>query len=745
LSYKSLKHDFTGELNGPQLEAVRTLEGPVLIIAGAGSGKTRVITYRIAAMLDSGIPQHAILALTFTNKAAREMESRVKELTGKKLQSLTVSTFHAFGVKILREEIEALGYRKNFSIYDETDRAELIRETLRECRMDSSGTNINTLGQLFSNIKTSRFDWRSAPGIAGTVSGFKEASAYERVYNEYQRSLKIFNALDFDDLLILPITLFEDRPEILDKYRSRYKYIMVDEFQDTSLIQYRLMRLLALGPEISPQKNSPQANLPQANPPRANVCIVGDDDQSIYSWRGANYENLLFFERDFPGAKEIKLEQNYRSTTTILEAANGVISHNTNRKEKTLWSGNTGGKNVELRYPENENAEGDFIAGKIREHIIREGRKYDDFGVLLRTNSLTRAIEEAFLESNIPYKVSGGMSFFQRKEIKDILSYLRIIANNNDDVNLLRIINTPRRGIGKTTIQTISELARRNNTFLWDAMEKLCRSQAGLSAEALPPKIRVEIEAFMNMIDSFRERIFSSPGKLAEQVRALVDHINYWSYLIVEFNKNEKIARWRFSNIEYFIQAIENWEKDPDNFDTGLYAWLQRVSLITSSDDREDEKGKVNLMTIHAAKGLEFPVVFIAAAEEGIMPHTRSLEDAAIGGAASNSATNSDKKSKSKAAGSNTESVDTSESAILGPLEEERRLFYVAITRAREKLYITSCQCRRRLQDVIECAPSPFLAEIPPHLIEILDDSKPVSDAAEAEAFFARIKDSFTA
>jgi DNA helicase-2/ATP-dependent DNA helicase PcrA len=314
------------------------------------------------------------------------------------------------------------------------------------------------------------------------------------------------------------------------------------------------------------------------------------------------------------------------------------------------------------------------------------------------------------------------MSFFQRKEIKDILSYLRVIANFNDDVNLLRIINTPRRGIGKGTIQTVSDLARRNKTFFWDAMDRLFRFPSTGNfltdnASSLPPKIRAEVEIFMNLIESSRERIFGSAGKgkLAEQVRNLVDHINYWPYLMAEFSKNEKIARWRFSNIEYFIQAIENWEKDPDNFDTGLYAWLHRVSLITSSDDKEDEKGKVNLMTIHAAKGLEFPVVFIAGAEEGIIPHTRSLEDAGTDEPA----------------------------ALLGPMEEERRLFYVAITRAREKLYITSCKQRRRLQDVIESAPSPFLTEIPLHLITTTDVSKPVNDPVEADAFFARIKERF--
>ncbi|MDR3139421.1 MAG: UvrD-helicase domain-containing protein, partial [Treponema sp.] len=386
------KINLEAELNPPQVRAVTTLEGPVLIIAGAGSGKTRVITYRIAHMLEQGIPQSAILALTFTNKAAREMEARVKELTGKKLQNLTVSTFHAFGVRILREEIERLGYRRNFSIYDETDRNQLIKESLRECRISAEGVDLYALGQLFSNIKIGRIRW-----------GEGADPAYEGVYQEYQSCLKIFNALDFDDLLVIPIELFEKHPEALEKYRRRYRYLMVDEFQDTSLTQYRLLRLLA----------------------DRNVCVVGDDDQSIYSWRGANYENILLFERDFPGTEEIKLEQNYRSTTTILEAANGVISNNTNRKGKKLWSGNAGGKPIEILYPKNEGEEADFIAAEIHRIMFRERLNYDDFGVLLRTNSLSASIEEAFLAGDIPYRLSGGTSFFQRKEIKDILSYLR--------------------------------------------------------------------------------------------------------------------------------------------------------------------------------------------------------------------------------------------------------------------------------------------------------------------------------
>jgi len=697
------------ELNGPQLKAASSLDGAILIIAGAGSGKTRVITYRIARMLEKGIPQSAILALTFTNKAAREMESRVKELTGRKLQSLTVSTFHAFGVKILREEIEVLGYRKNFSIYDSTDKMELIKESLRECKLYGEKTDLKSMEQLFSNIKIGSLTWGRADG-----TGRYADKLWEPAYHEYQRSLKVYNALDFDDLLTVPISLFTEHPEILEKYRRRYRYILVDEFQDTSLIQYKLLRLLA----------NPDGG-------KANVCVVGDDDQSIYSWRGANYENLLLFEKDFPNALEIKLEQNYRSTSTILEAANGLISHNTNRKEKNLWSGNSGGKPIELSYPENESTEAAFIAGMIKKLRFAEQRNYDSFGVLVRTNNQFDVIEEAFLAENIPCKVSGGTSFFERKEIRDILSYLRIIANPDDDVNLLRIINTPRRGIGKASIQNASELAKKNRSSIYDALSRInyAKQRGGeqgqetlFQMEPAPRTAQRErdernsrhgMEDFLELIQNLRDEFFAK-GPLSKKVRGLVDKIDYWSYLVTEYSKDEKKARWKFSNIEYLIKMIEDWERDPDNLDPGLYAYLNRISLITRSDgDEEGARGKVNLMTIHAAKGLEFPVVFIAGTEEGIIPHERSMEDEAEG-------------QEGKA------------------LEEERRLFYVAITRARDKLYITSCQKRKRQQAYNERSPSPFLTEIPPHLIEHREMETSEEDPSESsEMFFARMKERF--
>ena len=703
------------KLNAPQHKAVTSLDGAILIIAGAGSGKTRVITYRIARMLEKGIPQSAILALTFTNKAAREMGNRVKELTGKKLQSLTVSTFHAFGVKMLRDEIEALGYRKNFSIYDSTDRIELIKESLRDCKLYGEKTDLKSLEQLFSNIKIGRLQWGRTDG-----SGRYADPIWEPVYNEYQRSLKVYNALDFDDLLTVPIQLFQEHPEILEKYRRRYRYILVDEFQDTSLIQYRLLRLLA----------NPEGG-------KANVCVVGDDDQSIYSWRGANYENLLLFEKDFPGALEIKLEQNYRSTSTILEAANGVISHNENRKEKTLWSGNGEGRSIELSHPKDESAEAAFIAGKIKKLRFAEQRNYGDFGVLVRTNNQFDIIEEAFLAQDIPCQVSGGMSFFERKEVRDILSYLRTIANPDDDVNLLRIINTPRRGIGKAAIQAAAELAKKNRSSIHDALTRInFAKQHGIEhgqetlfqMEAAPrnpaqrereeKNSRGGVEDFLELIHGLREEFFTK-GELSKKVRTLVEKLDYWGYLVTEYSKDEKIARWKFSNIGYLIGMIETWERDVDNFDRGLFAYLNRVSLITRSDgDDEGGRGKVNLMTIHAAKGLEFPVVFIAGAEDGIIPHERSMEDDPEG----------------------------NESQNAKPIEEERRLFYVAITRARDKLYITSCQKRtnRRKQDCAERAPSPFLTEIPPHLIEQREEEVTEEDPAlGAETFFARMRERF--
>lgn len=652
-----LEDTLKDQLNPEQYRAVTTINGPILIIAGAGSGKTRVITYRIANMLEKGIPQSQILALTFTNKAAKEMEDRIKSLTGRKLQNLTVSTFHAFGVRILRQDIDKLGYRPNFSIYDETDRKSLIKETGRELQFTADAMDLFKIGALFSDVKTGRKGWQS------------DNDMYRQLYEGYQEGLKLYNSVDFDDLITLPIKLFKEHPEVLEQYKNRYKYIMVDEFQDTSHQQYELMRLLA----------------------DKNVAVVGDDDQSIYSWRGADYQNIVNFEKDFPDVQEIRLEQNYRSTGTILAAANGVIKHNTNRKDKELWSGNGNGKPIEIYMPENEAAEADFIAETIQGICAEEKRNYDDFGVLMRANTQSRAIEEAFLESNIPYTMSGGTSFFERKEIKDIISYLRVISNHDDDINLLRIINTPRRGLGRTTIEAVNKVSDIMGFSLWEGIKAIIES----SAEECPvsEKTRADLGAFISLIESYKTML-SGKG-LSKKVRALVDEIAYFDYLISENPKSEKAARFKYMNIESLIKSMEQWENNPEHEDTSLFAYLNRITLLSRDDldDGEQDKGKVNLMTVHASKGLEFPVVFIAGAEEGLMPHARAVEE---GG----------------------------EQAI----EEERRLFYVAVTRARDRLFISSCLKRRKMTATVECAPSRFLEEIPESLVEYHEPSKEVSD-----------------
>lgn len=638
LNLETLKN----ELNPQQYKAVTTTEGAILIIAGAGSGKTRVITFRIAHMLDKGIPQSQILALTFTNKAAKEMADRIKSLTQKKLQNLTVSTFHAFGVKVLRADIDKLGYRENFSIYDETDRVALIKECGRELKFSPEAMDIYMIGNLISNIKTGRKNWDTSNDM------------YRPLYESYQEGLKLFNAVDFDDLIVLPIKLFKEHPDVLERYRDRYKYIMVDEFQDTSHQQYEFMHLLA----------------------DKNVAVVGDDDQSIYSWRGADYQNIINFEHDFD-VTEIRLEQNYRSTGTILEAANGVISHNTNRKDKKLWSGNGAGKPIEIFMPENENDEADFIAESILGIAHEENRKYDDFGVLMRSNSQGRFIEEAFLQNNIPYTMSGGTSFFERKEIKDVISYLRVIANHDDEINLIRIINCPRRGIGRAAIQLLNDEASLQGCSMWNAMISLIKRQDSPASEIL----KEDLSEFMNIIENHRQKLLTGHG-LSQKVRQLIEDINYKDYLLTEYSRNEKAVRFKMKNIESLLNSIEVWENDPDNDNPNIFNYLNRITLMSRDKDDENDKGKVNLMTIHASKGLEFPVVFIAGAEEGLIPHARSVEE------------------------------------NKGDVEEERRLFYVAITRARDKLIISSCRKRRHMQMVTESEPSRFLDEIPVNLVE---------------------------
>lgn len=658
------------DLNPEQIRAVETTDGPLLIIAGAGSGKTRVITYRIAHILDSGVPQSAILALTFTNKAAREMRERVKELTGRPLRNLTVSTFHAFGVKVLRTHITRLGYRENFSIYDAADQLSLLKETARELKLTIDPGELKWLLAEFSRIRTGRAGWD------------EELSGYRDLYTEYREHMKAYNAVDFDDLILLPVELMERFTDIREGYQEQYRYLLVDEFQDTSGDQYRFMKLLA-------EKHR-------------NVCVVGDDDQSIYSWRGANFGNLLDFETDFPERAEIKLERNYRSTDTILAAANRLIANNTDRKHKELWTGLRGGNPIELSFPADEREEASFIAEKIKSLAQRDRVRYEDIGVLVRTNSLARHIEEAFLSENIPYQVSGGQSFFSRKEVRDVISYLRVMANHDDDVSLRRIINTPRRGIGKKKLETLNTIAAERGLSMYSAIREITAAETGrVSASA-----REDLAAFAELIESYRDA-FLATSQMAEVLASLITEIGYWGHLVQEYQQNERAATAKFRNVQFLTEFIRDYENDPDVLDPSLFDYLNRISLqVKDNLDNEENGGRVGLMTIHAAKGLERQVVFLAGVEDDIIPHARALEE--------------------------------SERNI----EEERRLFYVAITRAKERLFMTSCLTRAVMRERIECRPSPFLEEIPEDLITQSEPEEVVGDE-EAADYFAAMKEKF--
>ena len=664
----------TESLNPEQLHAVKSIEGPLLILAGAGSGKTRVITYRIAYMLNQGIPQSTILAVTFSNKAAQEMASRVRGLCAQKLQDLTLATFHAFGARVLREHGHHLDYRRNFSIYDETDKQALIKESARDLgllRNNRDGFDPYRVASLFSRIKSKTAEWGD------------ETAHLRPLFDEYQSRLQLFNAVDFDDLIRLPIRLLEQSLEVRTALQQRFRYFMVDEFQDTSQQQYHLIKLLARASE--------------------NLCVVGDDDQSIYSWRGAHFENILQFERDFPAFREVKLEQNYRSTRNILLTANRVIHNNRNRKGKNLWSGSADGESVILNFPENEQREGEFIAETIRSLALKQRISLNQFGVLVRTNGLTRAIEEAFVRQNLLYQVSGGMSFFQRKEVKDILAYLKVMANPDDDMNLLRIINTPRRGIGKKTVEAIVAAARSRECSLYSSLNALHTSaDSGAEIASLPEKAPAVLGEFSELIESFRSRFLKS-RQLASTLGALVEELDYWSYLVQEHSRPE-VARWKYGNVEGLMDSISTYEEDPDNLDPNLYDYLNRITLV-SRDNLEDLSGqeRVNLMTIHAAKGLEFHTVFIAGLEKGLIPHARSLEEGEHN------------------------------------VEEERRLFYVAITRAKQRLYLSSCKTRRRRGNLEEAEPSPFLDELPADLLEYHREDEELS-SEDASRLFTEMK-----
>lgn len=634
-----MKTELSSVLNPEQAAAARRIDGPLLIIAGAGSGKTRMITYRIAHMLEEGIDEKNILALTFTNKAAKEMSDRIRSLLGKPLKDLTATTFHSFGLGLLKQYIQHLGYHNDFTLYDTNDNEALIKNCIVSCGYQIPDYNIHSLLSLFSDLKTGRAKMENEEG------------AIAEIYREWLLTEKAYNVVDFDDLILLPIKLFEKKPWILEKVQERYRYIMVDEFQDTSLLQYKLVSMIAAK--------------------YRNIAVVGDDDQSIYSWRGANYENIVNFEHDFPERMEFKLERNYRSTGNILTAANALIVHNHERKKKKLWTDEESGSAISIMHHRTSEAEAYWIASEIKGSMRIRDLQYGDIGVLVRTNSLISELENVFTEMNIPVRISGGKSFFDRREIRDMLCYLKVLQNKHDDVSLLRIINTPRRGIGRITIEKLRKYADEKVIPLYQAMEEMSGENTELSEKA-----KGNLKSFISMLRSWSASSSSSPDAL---IRKIVYDTGYQNMLNEEFPDSPKSVDFRMQGISILENRVKRYlELNPDS---ALKDYLNAVSII--GDEKEDDGKKVNLMTMHASKGLEFRIVFLAGIEDDIIPSARALEE-------------------------NQANID-----------EERRLFYVAITRAKERLYINYADTRiSRDGEEKLVLPSRFLEEIPKELFK---------------------------
>ncbi len=638
-------------LNDMQKKAVLKTEGPLLLLAGAGSGKTRVLTHRIAYLIEKGIRPFNILAITFTNKAAKEMKERVEAITpfGK---DVWVSTFHSTCVRILRRDIERIGYTSQFTIYDAEDSEKIIKEICKEYKINDEilppKAIINEISRQKDNLITAN---TYAQNIQNENDIRKKTIA--EVYIAYENRLKQNNALDFDDLIFKTVQLFANNLDILEKYQERFQYIMVDEYQDTSTCQYTLIKLLA-----NKYKN---------------ICVVGDDDQSIYGWRGADIRNILNFEEDFENADVIKLEQNYRSTKIILNAANEVIKNNFGRKDKKLWTENTEGELINYNKCDSDRKEAFFIINTILEKC-KENRKYKDFAILYRTNNLSRIFEEQLVQKAIPYKIYGGINFYSRREIKDIFAYLKILENPNDDISFKRIINTPKRGIGDTTILKISEFANQNNISFFEALKQL--ENIEISSRIINSLNKflelildiMEIDKNKNMIDLLEE-VIEKTGYIEELKKEATEEA---------FGRIENISELlnRASEFEENIKKQQNNEEETKQ--TNLSKFLEEVSLVADIDSMEEQDNVVTLMTLHSSKGLEFPVVFIVGFEEGIFPTYRAIT-----------------------------------SPVPSDLEEERRLLYVGITRAKEELFISNSKTRLQHGRIVSNSPSSFLKEIP--------------------------------
>ncbi len=643
--------DLKVHLNPQQLEAAEAIEGPILILAGAGSGKTRVITYRIVHLIENlGVRPEAILAVTFTNKAADQMKARVRDqLQMSRSADPWISTFHSFCVRLLRREIEALGYVREFTIYDSSDQLQVVRSTMKDLSVDDK---IVTARLVQSRISAAK-NQRTTPERMAEEAWQPDWEHTAQVYAEYEKRLRKAHALDFDDLLGKTVELFEKFPSVAEQYSKRFRYVMIDEYQDTNRTQYKLIRYLSHQ--------------------HSNICVVGDEDQSIYSWRGADIQNILSFEKDYPNTQIFRLEQNYRSTKTILSAAGAVVANNEDRKGKELWTENPSGEQIqffEARDPDQE-------AAHVAERIIGRRRSHPErhIAVLYRTNFLSRVLEEMFRRFDIPYRVVGGLSFYERAEIKDLLSYLACVLNPNDSVPLLRIINTPTRGIGRTTIEALLDLASQREVSLWEAIG------IAIGGDGLALRSRRALGAFHAMMTDFLDSLDQISG-----IDLLQSVIAKSHYMEVLQNEGTEEALTRIDNIRELLTAAEESAVRGES----LRDFLDNAALVSDQDDY-DEGAPVTLMTLHTAKGLEFSVVFIVGMEDGLFPHSRSLTERTA-------------------------------------LEEERRLFYVGMTRAEERLYLSAARYRRTFgtMDPMISEISRFLAEIPAELVSGLAVAPPV-------------------
>lgn len=669
-------------LNPQQKEAVEHFKGPLLILAGAGSGKTRVLTHRIAYLIDHyDVNPYHILALTFTNKAAGEMRERVDQIIGFGAENIWVSTFHSTCVRILRRYIEVLGYKRSFTIYDADDQRALMREIIKYLDLDPKKYKERAFLNVISNAKDELI---GPEDYAARAQGDGMREIYARAYQEYEKRLHDANALDFDDLICKTIQMFQENKDILSYYRNRFRYILVDEYQDTNTAQFKLISLLASTP-------SDDGGVEH------NLCVVGDDDQSIYKFRGANIMNILNFEQEYPDTRVIRLEENYRSTQNILDAANAVIHNNTKRKEKALWTRKDKGDSIYYSQFENEYEEAESVSSAIA-HAVSNGKAdYKDFAILYRTNAQSRVFEEKLINYNIPYRIVGAVNFYQRKEIKDILAYLRTIENGMDDISAKRIINVPKRGIGLTTIDRVSNYAIIHGTSFYSALqdyeyiENIGRSAAKLGS-------------FVGLIESFRTNLEDPDYSIEQLIRDVVEQSGYEA-MLAEDDSEESQAR--LENIEELINKAASYEEDHEEEGATLGGFLEEVALVADIDNVDDSTDIVLLMTLHSAKGLEFPYVYLVGMEDGIFPGAMAVYG-----------------------------EDPDQAAE--EMEEERRLCYVGITRAMKKLSLSCARSRFRNGEHQFNRPSRFISEIPRYLLHTGSNSSTASSGGVSAAEFLK-------